>query len=248
MKILKSLTAPKEANHPDSNEDYFFWAAQGKACAMSDGASDSFDSRSWARILCQSFTQIYNQVSAPQLDDKCVALVLSVARPFFDKQLKAVTTSWSKQLAASRGSFASLLGIIEEPRQVSILAVGDTIALWMDHRQQLRSFILRKSPEFSRNPILLGSETKTDSLLFGSEHSRWGFVTIPKAEMQPRKLFLMTDALGHYMLSQYEKNRPLPLNLLSTMSQTDFQSWVLSQRQSGELHKDDTTFALLSFD
>ena len=248
MKILRSLTAPKEPDHPESNEDFFFWEAQGKACAMSDGASDSFDSRSWAHILCQSFTQIYNQVAAPRLDDKCVALVLSVARPFFEKQLKAITTSWSKQLAASRGSFASLLGVIDEPRQVSILAVGDTIAVWMDSQGQLRSFTLRKSLEFSKNPVLLGSETKTDSLLFGSEHSRWGFITIPKIELQPKKLFLMTDALGHYVLSQYEKNRPLPLDLLSSMSQSDFQSWVLAQRQSGELHKDDTTFALLALD
>ena len=215
---------------------------------MSDGASDSFDSRNWARILCQSFTQIYNQVSSPHLGDQSVSLVLSVARPFFDKQLKAATTSWSKQLAAGRGSFASLLGVVETTHEVSILAVGDSIAIWMDHRRQLRSFILHKSLDFAKNPILLGSESKTDSLLFGNEHNRWGFITIPKSEMQPRKLFLMTDALGHYVLSQYEKNRPLPLDLLSSMSQADFQSWVLATRQSGELHKDDTTFALLSFD
>lgn len=248
MKILKSLSAPKEPDHPESNEDFFFWEAKGKACAMSDGASDSFDSRNWARILCQSFTQIYNQVSSPHLGDQSVSLVLSVARPFFEKQIKAATTSWSKQLAASRGSFASLLGIVEEAQKISVLAVGDSVAIWLDHRRQLRSFIVQRSQEFSRNPILLGSETKTDSLLFGNEHNRWGVITIPKSEMQPRKLFLMTDALGHYVLSQYEKNRPLPLDLLSSMSQTDFQSWVLTTRQSGELHKDDTTFALLSFD
>ena len=215
---------------------------------MSDGASDSFDSRTWARLLCQSFTQIYNQISSPHLSDQSVSLVLSVARPFFDKQLKAATTSWSKQLAAGRGSFASLLGVVETTHEVSILAVGDSIAIWMDHRRQLRSFILRKSLEFAKNPILLGSEGKTDSLLFGNERNRWGFVSIPKSEMQPKKLFLMTDALGHYVLSQYEKNRPLPLDLLSSMTQADFQSWVLATRQSGELHKDDTTLALLSFD
>lgn len=248
MKILKSLTAPKESDHPEANEDFFFWEANGKACAMSDGASDSFDSRGWARILCQAFTQIYNQVTAPRLDDKCLTLVLSVARPFFEKQLKAATTSWSKQLAASRGSFASLLGVIEEPRQVSIVAVGDTVALWIDSRRQLRSFIVRKSAEFAKNPILLGSEHKTDSLLFGNEHNRWGFITIPKAEMQPKKLFLMTDALGHYILTQYEKNKPLPLDLLSGMKESEFESWVLAQRQSGGLHKDDTSFAMLSFD
>ena len=248
MRILKSLSAPKEPDHPDSNEDFFFWEAKGNACAMSDGASDSFDSRNWARILCQSFTQIYNQVSSPHLSDQSVSLVLSVARPFFDKQLKAATTSWSKQLAAGRGSFASLLGVVETTHEVSILAVGDSIAIWMDHRRQLRSFILRKSLEFAKNPILLGSESKTDSLLFGNEHNRWGFISIPKSEIQPKKLFLMTDALGHYVLSQYEKNRPLPLDLLSSMSQPEFQSWVLASRQSGGLHKDDTTFALLSFD
>ena len=248
MRILKSLSAPKEPNHPESNEDFFFWEAKGRACAMSDGASDSFDSRTWARFLCQSFTQIYNQVSSPHLGDQSVSLVLSVARPFFDKQLKAATTSWSKQLAAGRGSFASLLGVVETTHEVSILAVGDSIAIWMDHRRQLRSFILRKSLEFAKNPILLGSESKTDSLLFGNEHNRWGFISIPKSEMQPKKLFLMTDALGHYVLSQYEKNRPLPLDLLSSMSQSEFQSWVLATRQSGELQKDDTTFALLSFD
>ena len=248
MKILKSLTASKEPQNPEANEDFFFWEDKGKACAMSDGASDSFDSQTWARILCQSFTQIYNQVPSVTLKQESIQLVLNVARPFFEKQAKEKTQSWSKQLAANRGNFASLLGVIEERDYIWLLAVGDSIAAWIDTRMQLKTFIVRKSPEFLKNPILLGSIPSTDSLLFGDEKNRWGCIRLAKADMKPRKLFLMTDALGHHLLSQYEKNKPLPLDALSKMNQSDFQNWVLSQRQAGTLRKDDTTFALLSFD
>ncbi len=60
---------------------------------MSDGASDSFDSQTWARILCQSFTQIYNQVPSVTLNQESIRLVLNVARPFFEEQAKAKTQS-----------------------------------------------------------------------------------------------------------------------------------------------------------
>ncbi len=42
------------SKHPgdaDRNEDAFKWSPERSVLALSDGASESFDSRSWARIL-----------------------------------------------------------------------------------------------------------------------------------------------------------------------------------------------------
>jgi hypothetical protein len=55
MRVKQVLTVPKEIDYPESNEDFFNVQDNGISCALSDGASESYDSKTWAKILCQTF-------------------------------------------------------------------------------------------------------------------------------------------------------------------------------------------------
>ncbi len=51
----------------DRNEDAFKWSPERSVLALSDGASESFDSRSWARILVRPFV-LKSVLSRARLD------------------------------------------------------------------------------------------------------------------------------------------------------------------------------------
>ena len=55
MKIRSVVSIPKEEDFPEANEDNFLLRDDKVSCALSDGASESFDSQAWSEILCQSF-------------------------------------------------------------------------------------------------------------------------------------------------------------------------------------------------
>ena len=58
MKIRSVVSIPKEEDFPEANEDNFHLRDDKVSCALSDGASESFDSQAWSEILCQSFNFI----------------------------------------------------------------------------------------------------------------------------------------------------------------------------------------------
>ena len=55
MNIKRVVSIPKELDYPELNEDYFTHRIDGLACAISDGASESYDSKNWSKILCETF-------------------------------------------------------------------------------------------------------------------------------------------------------------------------------------------------
>jgi len=73
---------------------------------VSDGASVSFDSASWSRILARRFAQ------HPQFDPDWVAQAIADYAKLHDRD----SLPWMQQAAFDRGSFASLLGVTDRGR------------------------------------------------------------------------------------------------------------------------------------
>jgi hypothetical protein len=107
---------PKLPGDADRNEDAFTWSPERSALALSDGASESFDSRLWARILVRLF------VLKPVLSVSRVDLAIMAYTRRHDPQ----SMSWSRQAAFDRGSYATLLGVAVSPEldQARVLAIG----------------------------------------------------------------------------------------------------------------------------
>src|SRR5215831_6107800 len=117
--------------------------------AVSDGASESFDSATWARLLVRRF------VDAPDVNhgwlDKTVAC--------YNRQFDRETMSWSAQAAFDRGSFATLTGVVLRSggTLATILGVGDSIALLADGHTLVKSFPYDRPEQFKQRPILLST-------------------------------------------------------------------------------------------
>src|SRR5690349_5775286 len=105
MYVAFQGSIPKDEQYPGENEDVLRGNTRLNRLALSDGASESFDSKTWAGILAAR--QVNDAVLTPTWVDAAVGLYWEHYPP--------ETLSWSKLAAFERGSFATLLGICFNP-------------------------------------------------------------------------------------------------------------------------------------
>src|SRR5215831_4963322 len=93
-----AFSVPKREDQ--HNEDSFHRTAKG-VYALSDGASVSFDSASWARILVRRYTR------NPEFTREWLSAAIAEFCKLYDRD----SLTWVQQASFDRGSFASLLGV-----------------------------------------------------------------------------------------------------------------------------------------
>jgi len=224
------LTVPKDEGH--RNEDSYCRSFRG-VHALSDGASISFDSASWSRMLVRRFVQ--NPDFTPEW--------LSGAIGEFSKLYDRDSLPWMQQAAFDQGSFASLLGVrIDDWGEViQVLAVGDSLAVLCDGDVIKATFPYSNAAEFDKSPQLLSTNPSDNGFLRAN-----GFDNLPIAEwsfsgLHRPSLLCMTDALGHWLLSSNDRYKS-PISILRSLgTQKEFSRFVQAERASGRLRRDDTT-------
>ncbi|MGV8991270.1 MAG: hypothetical protein ACOH1Q_07685 [Thiobacillus sp.] len=239
MKVLFAGQVPKDLSFPDANEDAFVLAADVDRVAVSDGASESFDSKTWARLLTSRFVQ------HPELD----ASWLTDAVSDYLVQFDPAQMSWSKQAAFVRGSFATLLGIEHfiEHGTVDVLGVGDSLAVLLDGGEFVDSFPYVHSEEFQQRPELFCTNATLNTLFsvpdfFPRHHKTW-CITDKSAPL----VLCMTDALGEWALRRAEEGESVWQMLVEIENVSELESLVLQERLSRSMRIDDTTLVRLSF-
>ena len=112
------FTVPKVDGQP--NEDRYQSSRRG-VHALSDGASVSFDSASWAQILVGRYAQ------NPEVTRQWIGDAITEFGRLYDRE----SMPWMKQASFDRGTFASLLGvrIVDEGKNIQVLSIGDTLAV-----------------------------------------------------------------------------------------------------------------------
>src|ERR1017187_2292329 len=112
MKLqVQVFSVEKAGNEPNETEDA--WAcAEGSAdlLAVSDGASDAFNSSSWARILTSTFVE-----SRPGWTPDAVLGWLPIPVGIWRADIHWEALPWYCEEKAKRGSFATLLAFGLEP-------------------------------------------------------------------------------------------------------------------------------------
>src|SRR5437870_8509339 len=128
------------------NEDSFRRSAKG-VYALSDGASVSFDSASWAGILVRRYTQ------NPEFSREWLSAAIAEFRELYDRD----SLPWMQQASFDKGSFASLLGvrIVDGGQLIQVLAIGDSLAVLCDGDCIKASFPLSAASQFNQSPQLL---------------------------------------------------------------------------------------------
>jgi hypothetical protein len=229
-----ALSIPKTED--SRNEDGFYRSAKG-VYALSDGASVSFDSASWARILVRHYTR------NPEFTREWLAGAIAEFRKLYDRE----TLPWMQQASYDRGSFATLLGvrIVDEGRLIQIFAIGDSLAVLCDGDCIKATFPFSAASSFTRSPQLLCTNPAGNAFLdevdFGYDLvADWTFTGLK----QPA-LLCMTDALGHWLLSQRDRNSSPISALRKVQTPRAFARFVHEERAAGRMKRDDTTLIAL---
>lgn len=210
------------------NEDSY--GANGRLVAISDGASVSFDSVRWSRILVSQYLQM--PFFSPEW--------LAEAIERFERRYDRDTLPWMQQASFDRGSFASLLAIhlADDATEARVLAIGDSLAVLCDEDRIMATFPYTEVAQFDQNPQLLSTnraENKFVESLAGDEYIRcWSLSGLKKPA-----ILCMTDALGQWVLSRLHENPICQLRQINGPSQ--FRHFVERERRIGQLRRDDTT-------
>jgi hypothetical protein len=197
----------------------------------------SFDSASWARILVRRYTR------NPEFTREWLSAAIAEFRKLYDRE----TLPWMQQASFDKGSFASLLGvrIVDEGGLIQILSIGDSLAVLCDGDSIKATFPFSAASSFTRSPQLLCSNPAGNAFLDGVDLSYdlvadWSF-----RGLQRPALLCMTDALGHWLLSQRDRNSSPVGVLRKVQTPTAFARFVQEERAAGRMKRDDTTLIAL---
>jgi serine/threonine protein phosphatase PrpC len=233
MKISFAGQVPKDLSFPESMEDAIAIDPDLTTVAVSDGASESFDSKTWANILVKRYAEVPS-LSAEWIDEAIAS---------YASQHDTETLSWSKLAAFERGSFATLLGITQSlPREeLEIIAVGDSIAVLLSNGEFIESFPYRTYQEFQQRPELLCTISKHNEIVksveFLEQHAKiWELMAV-----QAPTILCMTDALGEWALRNAAEGTPKWDLLNSVNTQEELDNLVLHGREYQNMHLDDVT-------
>ncbi|MGL5001484.1 MAG: hypothetical protein ACRDAM_00925, partial [Casimicrobium sp.] len=148
--------------------------------------------------------------------------------------------SWSQQAAYERGSFTTLLGLRlnnhgDDDGNAELIAIGDSLAVQIRSGERIASFPFDRAEQFDVAPRLLSTLPAANNVLTNAD----GLLTIRTTwPLQPDdQILLVTDAVGHWLLSQ----PGAVAALLEMKTANEFQELVMAQRQLGRMHLDDST-------
>lgn len=233
-------TIPKDSCCPEANEDKFAFSDDGKRFALSDGASESFDSKRWAELLVRKF------VDDPAFQPDWIEAALTEYSNAYDFP----SMSWSKQAAYELGSFATLVGVeyFEEHNAVEVLAIGDSIALLLDGERLVCGWPFQQVERFKERPTLLATIAGHNEFIgfngFWTEHG----TTFSLGKLSSPNLLCLTDAIGEWALRQALDGGQGISELLSIRSDEQLSELVLRERAGKRMRIDDSTLIVLSFD
>ncbi|MBX5084254.1 hypothetical protein HJB56_16030 [Rhizobium lentis] len=233
MLLLHRWTVAKQQSEPKLNEDASAVSRQRRTYVLSDGASESFSSRRWAKVLVAKYLR------KPSIDlDWLRQAIASYERAFDREQM-----SWSAQASYDRGSFATLLALVfdDDHQGVNIVGIGDTLVVLDDGEELCASFPYTEADQFKANPLLLSTISDRNSrLLEDLPTAYWRLDRNPKA-----RVYCMTDAVGAWLLANSEERLPI---LRSLGSRDEFVDMVETARAMGDMRRDDSTLLVLGWE
>jgi Protein phosphatase 2C len=221
----RSFHLPKQGHAPAEYEDAFAGRpAQGRF-AVADGASESAFAVAWARLLVRAYVRSPGPWSR----------WLPAARRRWRSQLEGRDLPWYAEAKFQEGAFAALLGVAFAEGCWQAEAVGDSCLFQVRGGRLCRAFPLRRSCEFTNQPDLLGSRPR------GSSRPRAKRCRLQGDWQRADVLYLMTDALAKWFLTEVEERRRPWEDWQNLQTSGHFARWVEKLRRAGEIRNDDVT-------
>jgi hypothetical protein len=211
--------------------------------AVADGATDSSFSGRWAGLLAEAYAGGHlfdsdHQVQPDQLDSLQHEWRTSINR---------TGLPWYAEAKLALGAYATLLGItfdLDTPTSTGCrwraAAIGDSTLFQVRDGQLLTAFPIVTAADFTNHPVLVSSVARANQHLASHTDSASG-TCVPGDT-----LYLMTDALAHWVLNAAEQGE-FPWDTLDRVTADGtFSAWVAQLRQDHALRNDDVTLLRLS--
>jgi hypothetical protein len=229
----------KDGNRPEEYEDAFAVNAGNSRLALADGASDSYDSGRWARLLVDAFID----VPPPAAVDGLRAWLAEPAHSWL-AGLDFAALPWNQQAKARLGAHSTFLGVELEMAETGAaawgapcgawraMAVGDSCLFHVRAGALLTAFPLACAATFGGSPALVA----TNPAYRGA-----GIDRLATAQGELRlgdTLLLATDALAQWFLRRHERGESPWHDLLTA---AHFPAFIAAQRAQHHLRNDDVT-------
>jgi hypothetical protein len=229
-------STPKDPQRPELNEDAWLANDAGQRWALSDGASESYDSRTWALSLVARY------VEDPAVDANWV----EQATQAYAASVDVSSLSWAKQAAYERGSFGTLLGVELAPNSsdLEVLVIGDSLAVHVRNGQVLCSYPFQDPASFANRPQLLSTLPAANAFVrepdFVTRNSSRTWAVEPGDH-----IYLMTDAVGQWLLEELSGEQGSLGTIEQLKDPVQFDALVFSMRAERRLKLDDSTLVRL---
>ncbi len=240
----QSFCVPKRDNSALEYEDASAAAPELNTFAIADGATESSFAAMWAQLLVNEF------VRTPACRASEWRKWLPPLQERWEADIGTREMPWYAENKLQMGAFATFLGVVFEDanrkkgKRWRAIAVGDCCLFQIRAASMLRVFPELGPTDFNNHPGLVGSRTPPTVLL-------------EKKRVQTRKgvwqagdqIWLMTDALAHWFLSQEEAGKK-PCDavgrVLRAATNQHFAEWIDGLRRTRELKDDDVTLMAVS--
>jgi len=240
MRALFVGSCAKEPDRPEGNEDAHAFSSDQQRLALSDGASESYDSKLWANLLVRKFAD------DPQFGPEWMEAAVSA----YHSEHDFAAMSWSQQLASERGCFATLLAVEHDAAtgRATLFGVGDSVAVLVVGREVVRAWPLDDPERFKERPTLLSTLREHNGFT-----QALGFDAASRLDLDLRSfpnstLMCMTDALGEWTLRMAGEQPERLSDLLAIRREEELAALVVAERAARRMRIDDSTLAILRFD
>jgi hypothetical protein len=246
-KRSRTFWLARRGHTPAEYEDAFAADEAAGRFALADGATEGCFTGLWARLLVEDFV-------ARSGEDACTwpALLPALQERWYT-EVHTQDLPWYAEQGVRQGASATFVGLALEnsPLPLAVgqggrasyqwqaIAVGDTCLLHTRGDALLHAFPLDRPEQFDNFPQLVSSRMTVENLR--ARQSLWRDGRGQSGD----RLWMMTDALAHWCLSENEAGRN-PWNDLESLltppdTQDPFVSLMEGLRDAGKLRNDDVT-------
>jgi hypothetical protein len=204
--------------------------------AIADGATEAFDSQSWARLLVKDWVSLAPIEPTP---DAFWSYVAGQARTLHDSW-QGLRLSWYAEEKARTGSFAAFVGVqldLEGPSpNWQAIALGDSCLIHCRDGEILTSLPIAKSEDFNTTPPLVPSQTSLQSFARDKMVNRAGVIE------EGDVLLLLSDAVAYWFLRPDESTKQARSKfdlLLKTNRESELGELFSTERACGRIPDDD---------
>ncbi|MCA2508250.1 MAG: protein phosphatase 2C domain-containing protein [Microcystis sp. M54BS1] len=246
----------KEMETISGCQDNFSYNEAKNCFAIADGATQSFYSSIWSKLLVDYFC------GNPEID-----------KNNWQKWLKPIQKEWLERVTAElktaksgnnpawieienrlnrfESATSTFIGLQFIENQAKVSIVGDSCLFIFRGNQLIKTYLLEKSTDFNNQPGYFGSRSKNN------DHEPEFLDIKLKYKQHSDKLYfvLATDALAEYIFKYTEQRRDILTTLLKINpqqefdinSQQEFENFVTSARHDNtiKMKNDDVTLMIL---